>query len=84
MMWYDDGAWSWGDWLAMSGTMLLVAVGAIGITAWIITSLTGSESHGSLDSPRAALDRRLANGEIGEEEYARARRLIEDQGTRQY
>ena len=83
MMWYGEGAWSWGDWLAMSGMMLLVVLGTIGIAVWVISSLTGAESRGPLESPRSALDRRLASGEIGEEEYARARRLIEDQGSRQ-
>jgi len=82
MMWYGDGTWSWGSWLAMSGLMMLFVAAAIGIAVWTISSLTSPGRHGSPESPRGALDRRLANGDIGEEEYARARWLIEGRGAR--
>lgn len=81
MMWYGEGAWSWGDWLAMSGMMLLFVAGTIGLTLWVVTSLPKQSTAPPRETPRIALDRRFANGEIDEEEYARARRLVEDQGT---
>ena len=84
MMWdWNDGAWGWGSWAAMVGSMLLVTLIVVGVVVWAVTwaSRSSTTTHRSFETPRAVLDRRLAAGEITEDEYAKARRLIEDHST---
>ena len=82
MMWNWDGGWGWGSWAGMGVMMLLVTGVVVGLVVWAALWATRSTtSHRSLETPRAVLDRRLAAGEIDADEYAAARRLIEEQTT---
>lgn len=80
MMWNENlGFWGWSGWLAMGGMMLLGTAVTIGIVVLIVDWVGRSAAQPrSFETPRAALDRRLALGEISEDDYARARRMIED------
>lgn len=75
MGWYGDG---WGSGYSMLLMLLLWAV-VIGLGIWAVARLTRSNtSQGTLESPRQILDRRLASGEINGQQYAEARRLVEN------
>lgn len=79
---YGGQAWGWDGWAAMGAMMLLVTVVAVGLVVYALRWVAGSSTdHRSFETPRATLDRRLASGEISEEEYATARRLIENRGV---
>ncbi len=86
-MWWNDG-WSdghmWGGYGGWWGMGLMALFGAALFVAlvWGVVRMTRSEGTTTvLDSPRAILDRRLAAGEISSEQYAEARRLIENRAT---
>lgn len=75
---WGGGMWGWGGWVAM-GAMTLLTLVIVGLVVWAVMWTTRSTTtHRTYESPRAVLDRRLAAGEIDEDEYTNARRLIED------
>lgn len=79
MMGYWNNSWGWGDWTAMGLMMLLFAVVLVGLTvAGVAWATRSSSAHRSFEAPRDVLDRRLAAGEISQEDYTQARRLIDD------
>ncbi|HKA48975.1 MAG TPA: SHOCT domain-containing protein [Candidatus Dormibacteraeota bacterium] len=70
-MWaYYDG-WSW---LLMAATMLLFWGGLAALIVFAIRALTGVPSG---DQAMDALRRRLANGEITQEEFEKTRRVLQ-------
>lgn len=76
---WSAGSWGWNGWLSMSAMMLLFVGAAIALAVWAAVWATRpTSSHRSFETPRAVLDRRLAAGEIDADEYARARRLLDD------
>lgn len=77
--WGSGGTWGWDGWAAM-GVMMLVLTAAVVVAsvALVVWATRSSTSHRTYETPRSVLDRRLAAGEINDEEYAAARRLIED------
>lgn len=71
MVWaYYDG-WSW---LLMAATMLLFWGGLAALIVFAIRALTGVPSG---DQAMDALRRRLANGEITQEEFEKTRRVLQ-------
>lgn len=71
MMWaYYDG-WSW---LLMAATMLLFWGVLAALIVFAIRALTGVPSG---DQAMDALRRRLANGEITQEEFEKTRRVLQ-------
>lgn len=71
--------WGWGapmaagwGWFGML-FMWLVPLAVIGLVAW---ALLGARRPAAGDDAQAILKRRLANGEISEEEYRRLRDLL--------
>ncbi len=77
MGWYDDG-WSYG-WMVvmMLGWAVLVAV-----AVWAVVALTRRDGRAERQAPaptaRQVLDGRFAAGEISQQEYIEARRLLGD------
>jgi putative membrane protein len=75
---WNDGSGAGTNWLWMGG-MFVFWFAVIGIGIWLVFRLTdqrGSETRSS-ETPRAALDRRFASGEVNVDQYAEARRLLE-------
>lgn len=71
MMWgYYDG-WSW---LVMAATMLLFWGGIAALIVFAIRAFTGQRSG---DQAMDVLRRRLASGEISEEEYEKTRKVLQ-------
>jgi putative membrane protein len=69
-MWpYYYGAWSW---LWMAGFMILFWGGVIALAAWLIRSL-GRSSNDAM----AILRKRLAAGEITQDEYEKTKRALQ-------
>jgi putative membrane protein len=69
-----------GGWLLM--TLLWVAL--LGTVVWAITRIVpprGGGTNGPGESPAEILDRRLARGEIGPDEYDRLRAKLRTPGT---
>jgi len=82
MGWYDHGAWQGWGMVLMVIAWLLVVVAIVWVGVRVGQS-SAPQVRPSTESARQVLDRRLANGEIDEQQYARARRLIEaDAGQR--
>lgn len=86
MMWWDEGGWGVGDWLAMSTMMVLFWGLLIALVFWLMRS-TRSESAGASaqqgSSGRSAdllLAERFARGEIEEDEYARRQAVLHNVG----
>ena len=78
MGWYGTGM---GSGVGMI-VMLLVWGSLIGLGVWAVARLTrGDARPAPTETPRQILDRRLAAGEIDGEEYAEARRLLENRAT---
>ena len=72
MMWgYYDG-WSW---LWMAGMMVLFWGAIIALAVWAIRSFGGPRHHG--DEAMETLRKRLASGEIGQEEFEKTRRALQ-------
>jgi len=70
-MWgYHDGGW-WGWWLLMSLSMLafwaLVIVGLVALVNW--SGGKREADGGARETPEQTLARRLASGEIDQEQY---------------
>ncbi|WP_200942119.1 SHOCT domain-containing protein [Angustibacter sp. Root456] len=78
MGWYGDGGW----WVGMIA-MVLFWVVVIGAIVWAVVRLTNrpqppaTQAAPAGDSPREILDRRFAAGELNEQQYLEARRLLE-------
>jgi putative membrane protein len=69
------GAWSWGSWLGMTLTMLATW----GLIAWLVVlAMRGGQARrrDSQDA-RRILDERFARGELSEEQYQRARSVLQ-------
>jgi putative membrane protein len=76
MDWYGNG---WGFGSGMGMLVMLISWGGLTILAvWAMSRLTrGDSQHTLLESPRQILDRRFAKGEIGAEQYAESRHILE-------
>ena len=74
--------WYHGDWgySGIAGMAMMVALWGviIGFAVWAIAHFTRTEPSqvANVESSHAILDRRLASGEIGAEEYARIRHAL--------
>jgi putative membrane protein len=72
MMWgYYDG-WNW---LWMGGTMLLFWVGVVALVFFVVRAFAGLRSAG--DPAIETLRRRLAAGEISQEEFDKTKRILQ-------
>jgi len=71
-MWpYNDG----GSWIWM-GAMMLVSWGVvIALVIWALRAFTGTRNSG--DPAIATLRRRLAAGEISQDEFEKTRRILQ-------
>lgn len=87
MGWYGGGGW----WVGMIA-MVLFWVVVIGAIVWAVVRLTnrpqppappGAPPAPAGESPRQILDRRFAAGELNEQQYLEARRLLELDPTTQ-
>lgn len=86
MGWYNDYGYVHGG-LGMVLAMLLIWLPLIGLGIWLIARVTRADarptsqaptaSQHQVDSARAILDRRFANGEIPAETYTEMRRILE-------
>lgn len=83
-MFWDDSAWGWDGWLAMS-LMMVFWFAVAGLAVWAVIRLTVKDhaTTTTMTSPRATLDQRLASGEIDTEEYAHRRRVIDGRSVDQ-
>jgi len=71
MMWgYYDG-WSW---LWMAAMMVLFWGGIIALAAFVVRSFTGSKNS---DQAMDVLRRRLASGEITQDEFEKTRKALQ-------
>lgn len=70
-VWHSMGDWGW----AMMAFWIVLWVALVGLAVWAVSEWTGrrGDPHEGRESPRDALDRRLAQGEISLEEYERTR-----------
>lgn len=69
------GDWAWGQWLAMSVTMLATW----GLVAWLVViAIRGWRPENRRDTadPQTILERRYAHGELTEAEYLHARAVL--------
>lgn len=74
MGWYNQG--SSGLWMVL---MPLMWIAIIGIAAWVVVAITRSSSkqeRPTTEIPEEILRRRLAAGELTNEEYVRTRDLL--------
>ncbi|MHB8588291.1 MAG: SHOCT domain-containing protein [Candidatus Dormibacteraceae bacterium] len=72
MMWgYLDG----GNWLWMAPVMVLFWVGIIFLAVFAIRAFTGTKSN---DQALDVLQRRLAGGEITQDEFEKTRKAIQE------
>lgn len=85
MMFWDNGAWSIGDWVAMS-LMMAAFWGAIAaLVVWVVHSLSNKPSPTSSNprqpaSPDDVLADRFARGEINEDEFTSRRAVLHGTG----
>jgi putative membrane protein len=70
------GSWGWIAALGMSMGMLIVWGSLIALAVWLVRSF-GREDDRPSETPRATLDRRLAEGEITTEQYTNMRSVLE-------
>lgn len=72
LWWHGGGAWAW----------LLMTVGMVafwGVVLWaVVTVANGQRQAQSPEDPASTLARRLANGEIDEDEYRRLLSVLRD------
>lgn len=81
MMGYRYGSWSGGDWLAMTGMMLLIWAVFGGLVVWAVRSVRGESRHPDGErhktaSPDDILAERYARGDTEEDEFRRRRELL--------
>jgi putative membrane protein len=76
---YGHDGWSSTGMLFMG--VFLIALVAVAV--WAVARLSGNsnEPSCSLESPRQILDRRFASGDIDEEQYALARRVLQSRSV---
>lgn len=71
MMWgYYDGSWLW-----MGVMMLIFWAGLIGVIIWGVRALAGPRT--TTDPAIDTLRRRLAAGEISQEDFDKTKRLLQ-------
>ena len=75
--WGHMGDWSAGSWLAMIAFWALLAF----LLVWLVRELAGSRSEGAPADATEILDRRLAAGEIGVDEYRERRAVLRGEST---
>ena len=82
-MWHGGGSDSWGGWLLMAVTMLLLWGGLILLAVWVLRSFgrpSGQdESRGRAADAVAILEERFARGEIDQEEFERRSAVLHGQ-----
>ncbi len=71
------GTDGWSFWMLFMGTFWVVLIAVVVWAAVRLSRRADEPTRGALESPRQILDRRLASGEIDEEQYARSRRVLE-------
>jgi uncharacterized membrane protein len=71
MWYYGNGGWSW----LMGSAMILLLGVIIVFTIWAVRTLSGSKQTGDL--AMETLRRRLASGEISQEDFAKTKRALE-------
>lgn len=79
-MWWYEGDWGWGAWLAMTAGMLAFW----GLVIWTILALVrGSAGEGARRdmTPEQILAERFARGEIDAEEYRRRLTALRESHT---
>jgi putative membrane protein len=79
-MWWYDGAWGWGAWLAMTAGMLAFW----GLVIWAILALVRSSTSDvsrRAATPEQILAERFARGEIDEDDYRRRLTALRDSHT---
>jgi putative membrane protein len=70
MMWYDGG----GGWLWMTLMMVIVWGGLIVVAVWVVRSgLSSRRESDAMD----VLRRRLAAGEISQEDFEKTKRILQ-------
>lgn len=76
MMWpyYSDGS-TWVSWLWMAGMMVLFWGGIVFLAVWLIRSIGGPKA--GADDAMNTLRKRLAAGEITQDDFERTRRLLQ-------
>ena len=84
MMWWSDGGWGAGAWVAMS-LMMLVFWGLLAVAVyWIVRSARSQPNRVMPASPTATADQllaeRFARGEIDADEYAQRRAVLHGPG----
>ncbi len=73
MGYYYDG-WSW---VWMTGTMVLFWGGIIALAIWAVRSFGRANRAIGADSALEVLRRRLASGEISQDEYEKTRKVLQ-------
>ena len=75
MGWYGDGGW-WGTGMIAMALFWIVVVGAIVWAAVRLTNRPQPPATPYVESPAQVLDRRFAAGELDEQQYLEARRVL--------
>jgi uncharacterized membrane protein len=70
MMWDYGLSWFW-----MLPSMLLVSAGLIALLLWLLRAYSGSQ--GTADPAMVTLRRRLAAGEISQDEFEKTKRILQ-------
>ena len=73
MMWYYPGNGVWG-WIWMTAVMLVFWGGLIAVAIWAVRSGLGSRRDGDAVD---VLRRRLAAGEISQEDFEKTKRILQ-------
>jgi putative membrane protein len=86
MMWWDEGGWGLGDWLAMSTMMVLFSGLVAVLVVWLVRSssnespATRGDQRPSSRNADLTLAERFARGEIEEDEFTRRRAVLHNHG----
>lgn len=75
-MMFWNGSWSWGNWVAMALLMVVFWTLLVGAAVMVVRALRRPRQATPGADAREVLDRRLAQGEITEEEYSHRRELL--------
>jgi putative membrane protein len=80
MMWWDNGGWGVGGWVAIGLVILLCWGFLVVLTVWVVRSLAENPRYNagyrSSADPDVVLAGRFARGEITEDELTRGRALL--------
>ena len=71
-----NGHWSWGNWVAMSLIMIAFWVVLVVAAVTLLRGLRRPRANAAGADPQQILDRRLARGEITDEEYRHRGELL--------